>query len=607
MSSNNASILPRTCIIAITIISTLVFAVASAAPPTVVIRIRTIDGIRRVPLPNDDTTSTLSSILASAGVALGDDDCANLKCRLDLDRSCAVQTSNGEVLDLSPNSADKHKTAAELGLTHGSMITIFSPPKSTSTDKSIIMTSTTTSNPRRRDEQHVNRYDPYPDLAKSKSYSTASRRARALSRGVSRGMTYGDISKVRSALHVVEPQSKGPLSRVYVCQVGAAKFQNHCLVKSNTTTNNKQQSTIARKKKKNDVDDVNSNMRVENRVALLFGTINKEAMDKGRNTKKARTSLSSPRSDELTCEVAKVHAVWEPPFQKPNGRNYDGDCLLSNYCTPESQKGEHSSPLPTTLTKETHTDRAIRIASWLGLHPIGWIFSYADEDRHEDGDALPVHGRDAVIGSKLQIETMKRRGREEGCKFVTLALDGRVGATEAFQLSDVCVQMVAEGVLPSSYPNNNIDANDEKSKSSTRFLALNDPVIVSGEETKQLDSVLLLVNMAMLSHVGMYSGGSNAPMGGNVKRNSGELLLKTRKRILSALTVDGNNIDNKSNGGGVLKELCDLDVLMALDLLIGKKDSEKLCKLVRNYARGQKKGTVLDDHLKLVLQTVLGG
>ena len=132
-------------------------------------------------------------------------------------------------------------------------------------------------------------------------------------------------------------------------------------------------------------------------------------------------------------------------------------------------------------------------------------------------------------------------------------------------------------------------------------------MIVSGEETKQLDSVLLLVNMAMLSHVGMYSGGSNAPMGGNVKRNSGELLLKTRKRILSALTVDGNNIDNKSNGGGVLKELCDLDVLMALDLLIGKKDSEKLCKLVRNYARGQKKGTVLDDHLKLVLQTVLGG
>ena len=548
--------------------------------------------MRRVALPNNDPNSTLSSILTSAGVELDED----LKC----------QTSNDDAeLDLSPTSVDTHKTAAELGLRHGSMITILSRPIAAKTDAST--TTTASNNSPLREEQNDNRYNPYPDLAKSTSYTAASRRARALSRGVSRGMTYGDISKVRSTMHIVEPQSKGPLTRIYVCQVGAAKFQNHCLVKSNTSSSNKKQSTIA-SKKKNGEDD---KMRVENRVALLFGTINKEAVDKGR--KKARTSLSSPRSDEQMCEVAKVHAVWEPPFQKPkrNGKHYDEECLLSNYCTTttaasESMGKEDEQP-PAMGKGESHTDRAIRIASWLGLHPIGWIFSYADEDRHEDGDALPVHGRDAIIGSYLQIETMKRRGREEGCKFVTLALDGRVGATEAFQLSDVCVQMVAEGVLPSPHlidgANGEENALSQSKSKSTRFLSLQDPVIVSGEETKQLDSVLLLVNMAMLSHVGMYSGGTNAPMGGNVKRSSGELLVKTRKRILSALKEDSNN----NNGGGALKELCDLDILVALDLLIGKKESEKLCKLVRNYARGQKKGTVLDDHLKLTLQTVLGG
>jgi hypothetical protein len=29
--------------------------------------------------------------------------------------------------------------------------------------------------------------------------------------------------------------------------------------------------------------------------------------------------------------------------------------------------------------------------------------------------------------------------------------------------------------------------------------------------------------------------------------------------------------------------------------------------LVRKYARGQKRGTVIEDHLKLTLQSVLGG
>jgi hypothetical protein len=219
------------------------------------------------------------------------------------------------------------------------------------------------------------------------------------------------------------------------------------------------------------------------------------------------------------------------------------------------------------------------------------MFSYADENRHEDGDSLPVHGRDAVVGSKLEIETMKLLGREDGKQFITLALDGRVGATEAFQLSDVCVQMVAEGVLTSPVVDEELG--------STRFLTLKDPVVVSGVETKQLDSVLLLVNTAMLSHVGLYSGGENAPPGGNVKKNSGTLLSKTRKRIVAAL-------ENNENRSQVLKELCDFDVLMALDTMVAMDDMKELCELVKKYARGQKRGALLSDHLKLTLQSILG-
>jgi len=542
-------------------------ALATAAPT--ILRIRTVDGVLRVPLPNDDPNSTLSSILASAGVDLEESD---LKCQVGLPGRATNGDNTSSTLDVSTLGTDGQKTASELGLKHGSMITILSPPmpKKKDSEESKSQTNAEVNN-------NSDRFDPFPDLAKSTSYSAASRRARALSRGVSRGMSYGDISRVRSTMHVVEPQPTGPLTRVYVCQVGAAKFQNHCIVNNHAAKKKSKQTTSSKKK-------AEQTAGVENRVALLFGTINKERVDQSR--KKARTSLSTAREDEKMCEVAKVQAVWEPPLQKPtsNGKHYDDARLLSTYC---------AGGIPTASTsaskKESPTDRAIRVAGWLGMHPLGWMFSYADDDRHEDGDALPVHGRDAVVGAKLQIESMKRRGREEGCKFVTLALDGRIGATEAFQLSDVCVQMVAENVLsPPSL--------DEALKS-TRFLELEDPIVISGEETKRLDSVLLLVNTAMLSHIGLYSGGSNAPIGGNVKRASGALLVKTRKRILAAL----------EQGDGALKELCDFDILLALDMLIGREESEQLCLLVRKYARGQKKGTVLDGHLKLTLQSVLGG
>jgi hypothetical protein len=537
----------------LSLVLSILYAACVSAADTTIIRIRTVDGsVLRVPLPDDDSFPTISSILGTAGIDIDADDGDSkgaFKCQV------GPPGRQTDVLDLDT-------TAEELGLKHGSMITIL-PPPTPKKDREAEVSSNV------EEEEDYNKFDPFPDLAKSISFSAANRRARALSRGVSRGMTYGDISRVRSTMHTVEPQPTGPLNRVYVCQVGAARFQNHCIVQS------------PKKKKPDNTTKKGQDLnKVENRVALLFGTINKERVDQ--NRKVARTSLSTSREDQKMCQVAKVHAIWEPPMQKPMimGKHYDEGCLLSTYIG-------HSQE---AATKETATDRAVRVAGWLGLQPVGWMFSYADDDRHEDGDALPVHGRDAVVGAKLQIETMKLMGRDGGRNFITLTLDGRIGATEAFQLSDVCVQMVAENVLSPPIV-------DEKLQS-TRFMTLKDPVVVSGEETKRLDSVLLLVNTAMLSHVGLYSGGTNAPIGGNVKITSGALLGKTRKRIVAAL--------EKKDGNEALIELCDFDVLLAIDALIGKEESEKLCSLVRKYARGQKKGTVLGEQLKLTLRSVLG-
>jgi len=278
---------------------------------------------------------------------------------------------------------------------------------------------------------------------------------------------------------------------------------------------------------------------------------------------------------------------------------YDGECLLSTGPASTEDDVFYRDDETSSSRGETPAQRAIRVAGWLGLRPVGWMFSYShDWNTHADdegGASLPVHGRDAIMGATLQIERMKCSSREEGRKFVTLALDCRDGAAEAFQLSDTCVQMVAEGVL--SVPSPAAVDNGDASQKSTRFITLMDPVLVSGEETKLLDSVLLLVNLAMLSHVGLYSGGA-ASSGGNVKRSSGALLVKSRKRILALAQHHGND-------EALLKELCDFDVLLALDSLIGREESGELCLMVRKYANGQKKSIVFDDHLRLNLQTVL--
>jgi len=224
---------------------------------------------------------------------------------------------------------------------------------------------------------------------------------------------------------------------------------------------------------------------------------------------------------------------------------------------------------------------------------------------------------------------------DRGDKFVTLAMDATSGATEAFQLSDVTVQMVHEGMFESVLALlENDDTNHHQMAAITKnsnppMVPMRHPILVDGQETKVLDSVLCLVNTGVLSHVGSYSGrsGNNA-----VKKTNGSLTNKTKKILAKAL--ESSEVDD------FLKEICDFNVLLALDELLrssggsgAKKtannpntkkttstttnasssgisssspdDMEVLCGLVKKWARGQKKGTTIDPKFKMKLKTYL--
>ena len=183
-------------IVALILLTTLTNVALARQPPlrpssssTMVLRIRTVDGsMRRVSLltsttanSKDDTASaavansnsnhhpnaetmTLSAILALAGVT------HPLKSE-DTHSSIQLDGSNTTTLNLA---TDGNKTMTELGLVHGSTITILksSSSSSVSSDNHLGRHSKTNSNDKKKKRNEDDeRFDPFPELATSSSSS----------------------------------------------------------------------------------------------------------------------------------------------------------------------------------------------------------------------------------------------------------------------------------------------------------------------------------------------------------------------------------------------------------------------------------------------------
>lgn len=411
-----------------------------------------------------------------------------------------IFNENGSRPELNGKPLDTSSSLSELNLKNGALLTTGSAAKKNK--HGLQKAKSKTSN--------TKRFDPFPDLARDykKAKTLASRR-----RTSGGGLSYSDLASMQSNLFVVEPQSEGPLLRTYMCRYAAEQFQANAIVKQ----------------------------KIKNRCGLLLGTLQRERVDR---KPRPKTSLSTPLSDSDYCQVCKIHAIWEPPSQKPKSI-YDSEKLMMDA-------------------------QVLRVAGYLGLRPVGWIFTYNDK-RQEDTDGLPVLGRDIDRAAKLQIENMKS-DIVDGARFATLSMDAETGATEAFQISDVAVQMVAQETL--------VDPD-------ARYVDTVHPVIVDGKETTNLDSVLCLVNTALLSHEGSYTHPKST-----TKKN-GTLSNKTVKRLVTSL--------KSSNDSKTLEILRDFNLLLAMDRYLTESESRQLAESVRKWARGQRQRTQLDETIRTKL------
>jgi hypothetical protein len=509
---------------------------ALAAKP-LTLRVRLPDGsLQRIHL-NDTIqaeTMNLASLLQSSALAVDIND-------------VSVTTADQRVLDCS-------QTLASLGLTHGSLLTL--------TEK------------RNKDASRVQkppsfahtvplgaepRFDPYPDLAKD--YNAALQRRRR--QGTSGTMSYTAVASLQSAMHTIEAQPTGSLHRVYMCRAAASRMAT-----------------------------MSTTSPLHHRMGLLLGTI---ARERKHAKPKARTSLSSTVQGDEYCTVARVHALWEPPPPAASS-------VKNGHGTMDSspQYAASVAALQRALSDESSAVR--RVARHLGLHVVGWIFTYRGDRSASDG--LPVYGPDVATGAQLQIELMKQRqqnnepdGAASTLSLLTLAMHAETGATEAFQLSDVAVQMVAEDLFVPTWTAQSGGDND----SNGRYVTTRHPVLVDGKETNQLDSVLCLVNTALLSHEGWYAGSDNS-----IKRRTGALTNKTRKALLKLL-VPADDVPGQPDDPKLMALLCDFGVLLALDELLTSSESELLCRSVQKWARGQKTTATISESLKQRLVQVLGG
>jgi hypothetical protein len=439
---------------------------------------------------------------------------------------------------MPPTDLDDSQTLSQLGMAQGTLLTL-SKTRQLSTSNGLqkkkkSSSSTSTSEKSRR-------FNPFPELAKD--YDAAMRRHHQR-RKHSSTASYAALADVSSALHTVEPQPQGSIHRLSLCRTAAERFQAHSF-------HSKSRQAVPH-------------------CVLLLGVVSRERID----TKiRPKTSLSSTTNAETYCSVAKVHAVWEPP-------------LLS---TTSSSDMYPWQALQHVLQSESH--RVLRIARHLGLQPVGWMFSYTDartttatssnnsKTTTEPNDNLPVFAQDMWVGATLQAQCMQS-SQGEHSHFCTVCMQAATGATEVFQLSHQAVQMVAEDVWSST----------ERG----RHVVTRIPILVDGKQTHNLDTVLCLVNTALLSHVGWYAGASASS---SVKRKDGSLTTKTRKSLLQAL--------HDKEDAQLLTLLSDFQVILALDEILGASDSEKICACVRKWARGQRKGTVLDAEVKRRMETML--
>ena len=276
-----------------------------------------------------------------------------------------------------------------------------------------------------------------------------------------------------------------------------------------------------------------------------------------------------------------IHALWIPPplYQ---------EIIPSILWNPQSiSEKDDSAKIKKCLSEY---NRMVQLASTLGLQVVGWIYAH-DDTLPQQQKLVPFQGIYLQYAAWGQIYTMKQNLISD--TFLTLTMNRISGSTEAFQVHDECVQMFAEGLIHLTTNTNN-NNNPLQDSNNNHMLTTLEPICIDGKETQELDSIFVCKNTAILKHVGTFSGRGDekSPVDLHGKLNPWGC-----NKIQKVLEMD--------NDSSLIQNLCDFQLLLALDRLVSKKDQMELVFMVQEYVRRGYCETRLGTRLKLVLEHVV--
>ncbi|KAL0478690.1 nuclear protein localization protein [Acrasis kona] len=186
------------------------------------------------------------------------------------------------------------------------------------------------------------------------------------------------------------------------------------------------------------------------RMAFLYGTFEKS---------------SPPQDEEAENEKTTEEYVIE---------NDEYEAAIANVAFEPKQRGTAESFHQ--IEDANINDRADTLASLLGMRRVGWIFS------HDGSRDYPLCGEEIIKAAEYQ--------SKYGPAFVTITVfpneEGQL-EFQAFQVSKQCVEMYEKGLL-------RVDPDNAEVMKTTK------PVQVERKETQEIDSLLLICNVAIKNY-----------------------------------------------------------------------------------------------------------
>jgi nuclear protein localization protein 4 homolog len=206
------------------------------------------------------------------------------------------------------------------------------------------------------------------------------------------------------------------------------------------------------------------------------------------------------------------------------------------------------------MLKDDRAEIVDKVAGWLGLKRVGFVYSHPVRDEDEVGYRMSAYELLEAAEQNLQVAL---DSKDENCPFAVIAVTGdKDGKTmfDAFELNALSRKMIVEGAL----------LEDEEESG---LFKVHDTytVIAEGKETKRVSTYRCLSTLAITQHT--------SPL-------TSQFPVRNRDNTQRGVIAMRSHLANSRKDASHLEKISDFEALLCLTNLMGMDSVQDLCKSV---------------------------